>query len=137
VICLCKTWLNENILNNEILPSNDKVHQCDCGDGYDWVLIGITSNISLDLIDTPSNLEIYFISLKLSNNFAICAYRPPSGDVAYQTNLCNYIVDMVDKHPNEIICCYGDFNLPDIDWKNGSVTSHRYLLEINELAINM
>ena len=29
------------------------------------------------------------------------------------------------------------FNLPDFDWENGSVTSHRYLLEISDLAIKM
>ena len=90
MICLCETWLNENNLNNEILPSNYKVYRCDRGDGYSGVLIGVTLDISSDLIDTPSNLEICSVLRKLSNNLsliAICAYRPPCGDVAYQTKL--------------------------------------------------
>jgi len=44
---------------------------------------------------------------------------------------------MVDKHPDEIVCCCGDFNLPDINSEGKSVTLHRYVLEINELALNM
>ena len=48
--------LNENILNNEIFPSNYKVHRCDRGDGYGGVLIGVINDISSDLIDTLSNL---------------------------------------------------------------------------------
>ena len=60
VICLCETWLNKNILNNEILPSNNKVYRCDRGDGYGGVLIGVTNDISSDLIDTPSNLAVPF-----------------------------------------------------------------------------
>jgi len=108
------------------------VHRCDRGDGYGGVLIGVINDISSDLIDTLSNLEICSVLLKLSNNLSLIAtsaYRPPRGNVARQTNLYNYIVDVADKHPNEIICCYGGFNLPDIEWENGSVTSHRYPLK--------
>ena len=67
------------------------------------------------------------VLLKLSSNvnlIAVCTYRPPRADVTYQTNSCNYITDIVDKYPEETVCCYGDFNLPDIDWENGSVVSH-------------
>ena len=109
-------------------------------DGYGGVLIGVTCDILSDLIDAPPHLEICSVSLKLSSNvklIAIYAYRPPRADATYQANLCNYIIDIVDKHPEETVCCYGDFNLPDIDWENGSVTSHRYPLEINDLALNM
>ena len=36
-----------------------------------------------------------------------------------------------------IICCNGDFNLPDIDWDSDSIHSHRCPLEINDLMLNM
>ena len=44
---------------------------------------------------------------------------------------------MVNRQPNDIVCCYGDFNLPDIDWENGLIVSHshRYPLEIKDLYL--
>ena len=140
VICLCETWLNTNISNNEILPPNYKIYRCDRDDGYGGILLGITSDVLCDVIDAPSHLEVCSVLLKLSRNtdvIIICAYRPPRADTTYQTNLCKYIIDIVDKYPEKIVCCFGDFNLPDIDWENGSVISHRYPLDINELALNM
>ena len=80
-----------------------------------WWWLRWSSHRSYSWYLDRSNLEICSVLFKLSNNLsliAICAYRPPRGDVAYQTNLCNYIVDMADKHPNEIIFCHGDLNLP-------------------------
>ena len=127
-------------MDNEILPPNYKIYRCDRADGYGGILVGVTNNILSVSLDAPLGLEVCSVILKLSNNInvlSICAYRSPSTDKAYQTNLCNYITDVVNQHPNDIVCCCGDFNLPDIDWENGSVSSHRYPVEINELAMNM
>jgi len=58
VICLCETWLNDSIIDNEILPTNYRVYRCDRADGYGGVLIGVTCDISSVLIDAPSHLEV-------------------------------------------------------------------------------
>ena len=47
------------------------------------------------------------------------------------------MIDVVSKYPESIVCCTGDFNLPDICWEDESISAYRYPLIINELLINM
>ena len=47
------------------------------------------------------------------------------------------MIDVVSKHPEAIVYCTGDFNLPDINWEDDSISAHRYPFVINELLINM
>ena len=85
-------------------------------------------------------MEICIVSVCLSDNkqiTVICAYRSPSTDIVYFNNLCNLITETARKYPNAFIYCAGDFNLPDIDWSNESINSHRYPLLINQRALGM
>ena len=94
IICGCETWLNPDILNNEVLPSSYKLHRKDRTDGYGGVLIGIKSNIVSDLIDSPSDLEVCTVLLHLSQSVSLllfCVYRPPNTDIPYLANLCDYV----------------------------------------------
>ena len=64
-------------------------------------------------------------------------YRPPSIDSTSFNDLCNYVIDITQTYPNAIICCSGDFNIPDIDWTDESILGHRYPQSISELALSM
>ena len=44
IFCLHETWLNPDILDNEIIPSSYKVCQHDRTDGYSGVLIAVKLN---------------------------------------------------------------------------------------------
>jgi len=140
IVCICETWLNPNILNNEVLPPSYKLFRKDRADGYGGILIGVKCNVLSDLVDLSSESEACSVQIQLPHNkqlIIICAYRPPYPDLSYQTNLCNYVIDIVSRHPDAIVCCTGDFNLPDINWGDESISAHRYPLAINELLINM
>ena len=116
------------------------VYRNDRDDRYGGVLIGIKSNLESQLLDIHPTLEICILSVYLSDNkqiIVICAYRSPSTDIMYFNNLCDLITETARKYPNAIIYCAGDFNLPDIDWSNESINSHRYPLLINQRALDM
>ena len=65
----CETWLNQSILDSEILPLNYKLFRNDDHlDGYGGVLIGISTKLVSHLIEASSYIECCAVSLHLSNN---------------------------------------------------------------------
>ena len=140
IILGCETWLNDSVLNNEILPPSYRLYRNDRSDGYGGVMIGVKSNLDSQLLDTQPNLETCIVSVHLTDGkqlILICAYRPPSSDSTYFKNLSDLITETVSKYPGAIICCGGDFNLPDVDWSNESIVGHRYPHCVNTEALNM
>lgn len=140
IIFGCETWLTKSVYDNEVLPSFYKLYRNDRSDGYGGVLLGIKLELPSYLIDVQSHIETCSVSVQLANNqqmILVCAYRAPNTDDVYQDNLCNYIIDLATKYPNSAIYCAGDFNLPDIDWSNNSISGHRYSSTINDLALSM
>ena len=86
IILGCETWLNDSILNNEILPPSYRLYRNDRIDGYGGVMIGVKSNLDLQLLDIQLNLKICIVSFHLTDGkqlILICAYRPPSSDLTY------------------------------------------------------
>ena len=136
----CETWLNQSILNNEIIPSDYKLYRCDRDDGYGGIFISVKSQINSQLIQCSASCEICAVKLHLTESqplIIIGAYRPPNRDTLYAQNLYNAISDISVRNPNSFICCTGDFNLPDIDWDIESVSRHRYPLGINQSLLQM
>ena len=136
----CETWLNQSILNNEIIPSDYKLYRCDRNDGYGSIFISVKGQINSQLIQCSASCEICAVKLHLTESqplIIIGAYRPPNRDTLYAQNLCNAINDISVRNPNSFICCTGDFNLPDIDWDIESVSRHRYPLGINQSLLQM
>ena len=140
IILGCETWLNDSILNNEILPPSYRLYRNDRIDGYGGVMIGVKSNLDSQLLDIQLNLEICIVSVHLTDGkqlILICAYRPPSSDLTYFNDLCDMITETAGKYPNAIICCAGDFNVPDIDWNNESIVGYRYPHCVNTRVLSM
>jgi len=140
IIFGCETWFNQSVYDNKVLPPSYKLYCNDHTDGYGGVLVGVKSELPSHLIDAQPHIETCAVSLQLANNqqlILVCVYRAPNTDITYQENLCNYIIDLAVKYPNSAIYCAGDFNLPDIDWCNGSISGHRYSNTINNLALDM
>ena len=76
IILGCETWLNEIILNSEILPCSYNAYWNDRDDGYGGTLIGIKSNLESQILDIHPTLEICTVSVYLSDNkqvIVICA----------------------------------------------------------------
>ena len=45
------------------------------------------------------------------------------------------ITRLGSKYKNSHIWIGGDFNLPDIDWSNNTISSHQYPKELNKLYL--
>lgn len=117
VICICETWLNESILNSEILPGysifrRDRPDRVGGG-----ILVAVKDNLRttrrLDL--EREGTELVVVELYKPNNKSLILYtfyRPPnSNDVLSQLN--SSLQDTLESN-----CCVviGDFNLPNLDW---------------------
>jgi len=140
IVVACETWLNQSILNSEIIPSDYKLYRCDRDDSYGGVFIAVKSSINSQLIQCSSSCEMCAVKVHLTTNqplIIIGAYRPPNRDTLYAQNLCDTIVDISARNPNSFICCTGDFNLPDIDWDTDSVSRYRYPLAMNQSVLQM
>ena len=67
-----ETWLSPDVSNNEIIPSNlnYNIYRNDCADGYDGVMLAITSQIpSLEVPNLITKCEI--VGLRLTCLIAI------------------------------------------------------------------
>ena len=140
IIVGCEAWLTPNVFDNEIILPSYKLYRTDCIDGYGGVLVGVRTNINSQQICTSDSCELNTVKAHLSSGqFLIImgAYRPPNRDILYHQTLCDIITRVTESHPNSIICCAGDLNLPDIDWSSKSVSGYRYPLAINQCILNM
>ena len=61
-------------------------------------MIGVKSNLDSQLLDIQLNLEIYIVSVHLTDGkqlILICAYRAPSSDLTYFNDLCDMITEKI------------------------------------------
>ena len=96
-------------------------------DGYGGVLVGMRSNIISQKMCISYLSEINIVKVHLSSGQSLIimgAYRPPNRDILYHQILCDTISKVIEAHPNSIICCAGNLNLPDIDWTSESVSGY-------------
>ena len=124
LIAVTETWLQDDILDNEIL--SEKTYSIFRKDREGnrrggGVTLSVKANIlayrraGLELIDS----EILICELLPSNGFKITVcvcYRPPDC-----TEFIHYLENLLKSlHESNCsrICIVGDFNLPDIDWES-------------------
>ena len=147
IVILTETWLNANILNHEIFPSelDYEVYRRDRADGWGGVAIGVGPGLDSKLLHSAPDCEAIFIEIDLylknsqrSNPKSLivgAAYRPPGSTPDYMNCLSKTILDVANTNKKSILWVGGDFNLPDINWKNYSVAGHQYLQSISETMI--
>ena len=131
-----ETWLHQNIKNNEFLPDHHEAHRRDRpGDPHGGVLLAIKKDLNSQDVNwsTDANCDIpdtEMVFAKISNkkigNILIgCCYRPPSSDINYANSMSSSIRSLLNKCPTATAWIGGDFNLPDIQWKENQITSHQ------------
>ena len=74
--------------------------------------------------------------MKIGNILIGCCYRPPSSDINYANSMSSSIRSLLNKCPTATAWIGGDFNLPDIQWKENQITSHQNTKSINEAFVN-
>ena len=115
LIGLSETWLNKNIFDNEILPSNYTLFRKDRPSRGGGVLIAVSNKFTCQTITSPDNLEIICIKLMLPSPITFCVtYVPPNSTADYYDSLFNFLLHL--HHISDKIIIIGDFNFPDIDW---------------------
>ena len=140
ILLICETWLNESTSNAGIsIPNYEicaRVDRSDTGNGIGGGLI-VYSRLGIKILPfdkhNDSNFNQYTafsIMTETEKLNLVFIYRPPSSDLQNLEELCK-IVKNSDK--NTIII--GDFNLPSINWRNGTADQKgRRLLEAVEEA---
>ena len=134
---LVETWLNNNITNSEIFPSdmNYDVVRKDREDGYGGVLIAIKQNFIFEAITVKQNVECQFLKIQLSNCKSLligCIYRPPISNIDYARELQEAIRLVMKNNISSVLWLSGDFNLPDINLEANNITGSQNSKEINE-----
>ena len=124
IICLTETWLSADVLNSEILPSDEfNIYRRDRDGLGGGVLVAVHSSIysksRSDLIhDVYSDIEIIATEIaipKLPKIIIINVYNPPGSiNVANTVKLENTLQAARDNGFSHVFVL-GDFNLPNLD----------------------
>ena len=128
-----ETHLKEKNLTSEIVPDKYTAARKDRPEGKGGVIIIFKEEL---IIDEIKHETAEIVSLKvqtLDKPMIICAcYRSMYNTDAQNNQLISEINQTCKKYKNNPIWIGGDFNLPDIDWSNNSITSYQYSKTLNE-----
>ena len=110
IICLVETWLDNDVLNNEIFLSNYQLFRLECN-RYGG---GIAFSCNVLLQGGPNNLEFLSVSIvhtPFVNRLCVCLfYRPPSSPVSIFNDLCTTL-HIVNPAQFSNFLLIGDFNV--------------------------
>ena len=144
IILGTETWLDSNIKSSEIIPEEMKydIERRDRPtDPHGGVLIAAKQQLQLGNIIKSKDIELISGTINLEGNkkMHIAAfYRPPNRtDDEYTNKASNEISDIKAKAKKNIILVGGDYNLPDIDWTNQTITNNQYPTKTNQAYLNI
>lgn len=137
VICMCETWLNENIYSEELFYDKYEVYRCDRDlsltgkhDGG-GVLVAIKKVFNSRKFSSNATFyEDIWIKVRLANetNLFICVvYFPPSAKFDDYNNFLNFTSCTINNNPNNSYIILGDFNLSSITW---GFDKYRYVIPV-------
>ncbi len=113
IIGVTETWLNDSIMNNEILSYDYSIYRKDRSSRGGGVLLAIHNSIPTKLIASPSKLEVIAVEL-INIKCTVCTvYLPPNVDLYTFTDTLSFL-NQLARGRNILII--GDFNRPDINW---------------------
>ncbi len=110
IIGVTETWLNDSILNNEILPYDYSIFRKDRNSRGGGVLLAIHISIPTKLIPSPPNLEIIVVEL-IHVKCIVCSVYSPTVNLTTFTDTLSFLSNLASVQNVLII---GDFNLPDL-----------------------
>ena len=127
VIIGTESWLDSSIHNSEVFPPNLIVHRKDRNLNGGGVFVAVNNNYNTSSVaEGDSNSEVMWAKVELedSQNMTIGAfYRPPNTDLNYLRELENSFSSLPASCKQKPLVLAGDFNLPDINWKDNSTKS--------------
>ena len=63
IVIACETWLNQSILNNEIIPSDYKLYRCDRSDNHGGIFIAVKNPLNSQRIQCSASCEMCAVNL--------------------------------------------------------------------------
>ncbi|XP_071492986.1 uncharacterized protein [Diadema antillarum] len=140
IIIGTKTWLNSSVYTSEIFPPNYNVVRKDRQDGCGGVLIAVRRDLVYNIIKVCDEGEQVYIKLSFGKGVSLvvgAVYRPPGNDVQYLDNVCSTIEELSLQNKKAVLWIGGDFNLPDINWEDLSVSGHSNPVPLNNRFLDM
>ena len=129
IIVGTETWLNSEIFSSEVLPSNYNVFRRDRKDSYGGILIAVKTDLVCTPVYNSKDYELLAAKLKISKTKSVliaALYRPPNCTAEIDArNTVEELTKLRTDHPKCDFWIAGDFNLPDVNWKSLSTTSHQ------------
>jgi hypothetical protein len=118
IVSVCATWLNDSVLDSELLKGYSIFRKDKVGRNCGGVLVAVKDTISVtrrfDLED--NSIELVVVQLSQPNNQSIILYtyyRPPSSPLDDIQQLSSSLANIPES---SCVLLVGDFNLPAIDW---------------------
>ena len=141
IIAGTETWLNTDISSSEFFPPSYQILRQDrIGSSHGGALLAIKSELSVERIDSPNNLEAVFAKVKTQPRGAPLIvgsiYRPTNNDQQYMDLLCNTIMKICKANKKSAVWLCGDLNLPDICWEKIDISGSQYPATINQTFID-
>ena len=114
LIAITETWLSNNILDGEVLPTNYTIYRHDRVSRGGGVLLAIKHDLPSVQLLLSSEIESIIVEITSNKSFIVCVvYVPPVIDDIYYKHLSDLLFSLpLDGN----VLIMGDFNLPDIDW---------------------
>ena len=136
-----ETWLNDNVLNSELDLDEYHVLRRDRQDKEGGgVFLCIKKHFNSILIHKSKQSELVFAKIPIPRKPPVivgCVYRAPKLNYEDCKKLCDEIREIKLKHKNSVFLLGGDFNIPDIDWNELSITKSQYSQSINQLFLDL
>lgn len=116
IVVITETWLNENILNNEIVPPGYELIRKDRRTRGGGVAIVLKSGLSVVEMEEQEKAEALWCKVKVDNSYFVVGalYRPPNAPLEILEETKEYLLNHCRRDCNIILA--GDFNLPSINW---------------------
>ena len=132
VVGVSETWLNDTLLDTEILNSDYIVYRRDrVGKRGGGILLAVKNRYKSSLVESLSNHEIMAVTVQSVNTkvLLILRYRPPRADVNdFVIALRNVLLNVHSMFSN--VCIIGDFKFLDLSWEESNYNS--YCTSVNE-----
>ena len=129
VICLCETWLNDNIPSFELFLNDYCIYRQDRQmyqdkNTHGGALIAVKNSFISERVisEQPDSSLVCKIQLAANEIFICAFYNPPrTSPYRYEVNDFQKLLKIIPKSKTTILC--GDINCPDVNWKTLASTN--------------
>ena len=129
-----QVFYNSYNFSSEYFPEQYVVYRTDRCTTGGGVLLGIKTRLLSQQVVTQHDVELVkatFTVAKCLSALIGCCYRPPNTTEYYMHKVTAELRTTQQRHQEAMYLLGGDFNQPDIDWRDASVIGHQ-----NPLAVN-